>query len=181
MELNFLLAIQELRQPFFDLFFSNITVLGNAGIFWLGCGCFMLCSKKYRRHGILLLLSMLICLVVGNLFLKNMVQRPRPCWVMPEVLLLITSPADYSFPSGHTMHSFAAATAIYFANRKWGIIALFLASLIAFSRMYLFVHYPTDVLAGLLIGVISTLVLNRIINNRLQKISLKGVNQYENV
>ena len=98
-------------------------------------------------------------LLITNLILKNAVQRIRPCDLNAAVELLIERPHDWSFPSGHTTSSFAAAAALLYANKKMGIPALILASLIAFSRLYLYVHFPTDILAGILIGVACALLV----------------------
>ena len=92
-------------------------------------------------------------MLIGNVALKNWVARPRPCWLDPNVPLLIDLPKDYSFPSGHTLASVIAAAALTRANRKFGWIAMPLAALIAFSRLYLFVHFPSDVLASVALGL----------------------------
>lgn len=95
----------------------------------------------------------LVCsAVVGNLILKNLVARSRPFSLNTTVNLLISAPTDYSFPSGHTMASFVAAMILYHTDKRLGIPALMLAFLIAFSRLYLYVHFPSDVIAGALIG-----------------------------
>ncbi|MBR2592400.1 MAG: phosphatase PAP2 family protein [Oscillospiraceae bacterium] len=99
-----------------------------------------------------MLLGMLLGFVIGNLCLKNLIRRARPCWIDGTVQARIPDPSDYSFPSGHTLSSFIAAFTVFRTNKKCGIPALVLASLIAFSRLYLFVHFPTDVIAGILLG-----------------------------
>ena len=91
--------------------------------------------------------------VTGNLFLKNVIARSRPCWIEPQVPLLVPVPRDYSFPSGHTLVSFEGAVCMWCFDRRWGAPALVLAGLIGFSRMYLFVHFPTDILGGLVLGI----------------------------
>ena len=91
--------------------------------------------------------------LVGNVALKNLIARPRPCWV-ESVPLLIASPTDYSFPSGHTLSSAIAATILTKTDRRFGYAAIPLAALIAFSRLYLYVHWPSDVLAGALLGIL---------------------------
>ena len=96
--------------------------------------------------------ALLLGLVFGELLLKNLIQRPRPFMLRPEVSLLIFEPFGYSFPSGHATSSFAAAVSLFFCNRRLGAAALALAALIAFSRMYFFVHFLTDVLFGAALG-----------------------------
>jgi len=91
--------------------------------------------------------------IVGNLFLKNLIERQRPCWLDPSVILLIPNPSDYSFPSGHTLSSVIAATILTLYNRKFGYVVIPLALLIAFSRLYLYVHFPSDILGGLVLGI----------------------------
>lgn len=153
MEINILMAIQQWHTPFLNLFFSHITLLGDRGFIWILAGIIFLCIKKYRKQGLLLLLSLLLCFLVGNVFLKNFVARDRPCWLYPEIELLIKYPQDFSFPSGHTMTGMAGAACVYLTDKKLGIPAIILAVIIAFSRLYLFVHWPSDVLIGGLIGI----------------------------
>lgn len=139
--------------PFLDFLLPRLTLLGNGGAIWLAAGCGLLCTKKYRRQGILLLAGLLLGALVGNVVLKHLVARPRPCWLDPSVPLLIPVPQDYSFPSGHTMSSAIGAVLLTRTDRRFGWLAIPLAVLIAFSRMYLYVHFPSDVLGGALIGV----------------------------
>lgn len=162
MEMDFLLFLQKLHNPVLDFLFSNITVLGNAGIIWIIACIIMLCTKKYRKNGIFFAVSLVCCFLLGNLFLKNVIARERPCWINTDIVLLISNPKDFSFPSGHSMHSFVGALSIWYANKKWGIAAFVLAGLIAFSRMYLFVHYPTDVLIGIMLGLLVTFFVHKI-------------------
>lgn len=137
---------------FLDFIMPKITFFGNAGLIWIIIAAAMLVSKKYRKNGAELTFSLIGCVLIGNLMLKNIVARSRPCWIDHTVNMLISVPADYSFPSGHTMSSFAAAAVIMHTDKKWGIAAYILAFLIAFSRLYLYVHFPTDVIAGAVIG-----------------------------
>ena len=140
--------------PFLDAVVPKLTMLGNAGIIWILAGLALLCSKKYRRQGALVLMGLLAGLLVGNIVLKNLVARPRPCWLDPSVQLLIASPTDYSFPSGHTLSSTIAATILTKADRRFGYAAIPLAVLIALSRLYLYVHFPSDVLIAALLGLL---------------------------
>lgn len=114
----------------------------------------MLCTKKYRRQGVILLAGLAVGVLVGNVCLKNLIARPRPCWLDDSVMMLISSPADYSFPSGHTLSSVIGATVLTKTDRRFGWATIPLAAVIAFSRLYLFVHFPSDILAGAILGVI---------------------------
>ncbi|MCH5265433.1 MAG: phosphatase PAP2 family protein [Lachnospiraceae bacterium] len=142
------------------------TTLGEGGAVWVLIGILLLLKKETRKTGAVVLFSLLLCMITGNLILKNLVARPRPCWRNPEVEMLLAIPKDYSFPSGHTMSSFAAATGIFMWNKRLGLVAAAGALLIAVSRMYFYVHYPTDILAGLLLGIalgcLSAVVIGRL-------------------
>lgn len=172
MEFEILYAINNLHNPILDKIMVGITSLGNAGLIWIAIGIFLLFIKKTRKCGALMLVSMLIGLILGNGILKNLIARERPCWIDQNIPLLIPNPHDFSFPSGHTLASFEAAVMIFLHNKKWGTISFILAILIAFSRMYLFVHFPTDIICGAALGaLISILVYDgyEIIKNRKNK------------
>lgn len=134
--------------------FKAITFLGEGGLIWIALGLCLIAYKKTRWVGISVLLALLFSLLVGNVTLKPLVARPRPCWRNPLVNLLIQNPKDYSFPSGHSLSSFAAAMAIFMNHRKMGVAALLFAFIMGCTRLYFYVHYPTDVLAGMLFGLI---------------------------
>ncbi|MDD3227984.1 MAG: phosphatase PAP2 family protein [Oscillospiraceae bacterium] len=142
------------RTAWLDVFMPFITKLGNSGAIWIALALCLLIGGKYRKTGIALCCALVLDIIVCNGILKPFVARIRPCDVNTAVELLITRPTDFSFPSGHTAASFAAVSALYFCRRKLWIPALILASLIAFSRLYLYVHYPSDVLAGILLGAV---------------------------
>ena len=152
MEFEILYLINNLHTPLLDRIMVFLTNLGDAGIIWIVIALVLTCMKKTRKCGILMLVSMALGLIIGNVILKNLIQRARPCWIDTNILLLIPKPTDYSFPSGHTLASFEAAIMILLHNKKWGIPAIIFAILIAFSRMYLFVHFPTDILGGIIIA-----------------------------
>lgn len=159
-EISILLWIQEnLRCAFTDWFFPAVTFLGNKGLIWIAAAVALLFFKQYRKWGVLLLAALLITTLVGEAALKNLIGRPRPCTLFPEMELLIPRPGSYSFPSGHSASSFAAAAVLLKCRRAFGIPAILLAALIAFSRLFLFVHYPTDVLAGAALGAILGLLV----------------------
>ena len=130
-----------------------ITRFGNGGFIWIVAAILFICQRKYRAIGITILIALCASVLIGNIWLKPFIARLRPSDVDLEVLLLITRPTDFSFPSGHTLSSFAAAAAILWYNRQLGICAILLALIIAFSRLYLYVHYPSDIAGGILIGV----------------------------
>lgn len=145
--------------PFLDALMPELTALGAGGAIWLLAAGGLLCTKKYRRQGVLLLAGLAAGVLVGNVLLKNIIARPRPCWLEQNAQLLIATPKDYSFPSGHTLSSVIGATVLTKTDRRFGYGAIPLAALIAFSRLYLYVHFPSDVLAGAALGAaIGTLV-----------------------
>ena len=156
MEIHILNMIQNLRTPIGDVVVPLITRLGDAGIIWIILMVLLLIIPKTRKTGVIMMAALLVDVLLCNVFIKNLVARTRPFDVNTAVQLLVAKPRDYSFPSGHTAASFASVTALYLAGEKklWKI-ALVLAVLIAFSRLYLYVHYPTDVLGGIITGAIA--------------------------
>lgn len=167
-EREFLDWLQTLHTPALDAVMVFITRLGNGGVIWIVLAAVLLLIPKTRWNGMLLAAAMLANVVLCNLILKNLVRRPRPYADNPAVQLLVAELRDYSFPSGHTAIAFAVVTALFLAGRKkmW-IPSLVLALLIAFSRMYLYVHFPTDILGGMVTGIcagaIGYLALSRIV------------------
>lgn len=142
-----------LRCDLLDIVMPLITRLGDGGILWLCCSFLMLLLPKTRKVGAAMAVGLGLEMLCCNIILKPFVARLRPCDVAPAVQLLIPHPGGYSFPSGHTGASFAAASALFFGKSKLGVPAFILAALIGFSRLYLYVHYPSDVLAGALMGI----------------------------
>lgn len=152
-----------------DAIMYIITTLGDAGIIWIILAVVLMIPKKYRKCGMMMAGSLIIMLVLNNLVLKNLFQRPRPflffadnpLYNFPDIvardtLASTSNPTgyEYSFPSGHTTSSFAAVVPLFKTNnKKFGIAALVLAVLIAFSRIYVHVHYCTDILFGVVLGV----------------------------
>lgn len=176
-EFDILHAIQNIRSDILDNIMLFITRLGDGGLIWIIIGILFLTIpavgdetkehlKERRMAGLMLLLSMLLTFLCVNIVLKNIVQRLRPFQVDASVTPLIF-PGETSFPSGHTAHGFAAATAIFLYRKKAGIAAYILASVIAFSRMYLFVHFPTDILGGIVAGTLCAVVVNYCFRRRI--------------
>ena len=131
-----------------------ITALGNDGMIWILLALLCLLRPATRRTGISMLAALLLSLLVGNLLIKPLVARPRPFQQYADLIPLIAPPGEFSFPSGHASSSFAAATALFSHHKKTGAAALVLAALIAFSRLYVCVHFPSDVLCGSLLGIL---------------------------
>ena len=136
-----------------------ISSLGNFGAIWIITAIALIIHKKTRKCGILVLCALTLSLITGETITKNLVARIRPCNIDVTVKMLIDKPKTYSFPSGHSASSFAATAVIFHYYKKAGFLALIIASLIAFSRMYLFVHFPTDVLGGMLWGIVSAIIV----------------------
>lgn len=174
MEIHILDLIQNLRTPLGDIIVPFITRLGDAGILWIILTVILLLIPKTRKTGIILTAALLVDLALCNLLLKNLVARTRPFDVNTAVQLLVAKPKDYSFPSGHTAASFASVTALYLAGEKkmWKA-AFVLAVLIALSRLYLYVHYPTDIIGGVIFGSLSGYMGYRIVEWMRKKKKIK--------
>ena len=155
-----------------------ISHLGNSGWFWIALCILLLIPKRTRAIGLCGLIALLIGALITNVCLKNWVARIRPYEQFADLKLLLETQRDFSFPSGHACSSFAAAYAIYHIAdkpmKKLGIFSLILASVIAWSRLYVAVHFPTDVLGGILIGLLSgwlaCLVYKKYLKDKLKKI-----------
>lgn len=163
--------IQSIQNEFFDALMVGITTLGNGGAIFIALGLVLLFTKKYRKAGLGVLVALLVMLLCNDLFLKEFFARPRPFnlfetdpekyafwakgYIYPE---LISKPTSFSFPSGHTASAFAAAIALLWHNRKLGIPITIFSALMGFSRIYVEVHYCTDVIAGVVSGVICAFV-----------------------
>lgn len=155
-ELRILDFIQEhIKCGFLDFLMPLITLFGEGGVFWIAAALILLFTKKYRKTGVAMGVALALGFVIGNLTLKPLIARVRP-YDMPgvEVELLVSRLGDKSFPSGHTLACFEAATVLFIHDKLLGIPAVVIAVLVALSRLYLYVHYPTDVLAGALLGIL---------------------------
>ena len=149
---------ENLHNPVLDRLMPPITYLANGGIFWVLLAVVLLAFSKTRKAGFAMGAALLMGFVVCNMTINPLVARMRPCdyqrlYFGKEIPLLVAAPMDFSFPSGHTLASFESALVLTAYHRKWGVGALVLAGLIAFSRLYLYVHYPPDVLFSLVLSV----------------------------
>ena len=156
MEIQILDWIQGIRTPVADMFWVFVTYLGDKGLIWILLTIILLLIPKTRKSGLILTAAICVDVIVCNGILKNVFARIRPFDVNHSISLLIAKPKDFSFPSGHTAISFTSASALFFAKEKrlWKPVFV-LAILISFSRLYLYVHYPTDILGGIVIGIIA--------------------------
>lgn len=158
MELQILHAIQGIHQDWLTPIMKFFTTIGEHGLVWIVIAIVLACIPRTRKCGLTMMIAMAVTYLVGNLFLKNIIARPRPCAVDTSVTLKIPFPSEYSFPSGHSSNGFAGAVTIFCYYRKAGILSLIMAALIAFSRLYFFVHYPTDILGGIVLGTLDALL-----------------------
>ena len=161
--------IQSIQSHFLTAIMTTVTTLGDEGIIFIVLGLVLLCTKKYRKAGISILVALLVMLVLNNLVLKELIARPRPFNLDPETYdwwhevykypyFNIHQPSSYSFPSGHTSSAFAAAIALLWHDRKLGIPTTIFAAIMGFSRIYVEVHYCTDVIGGAIVGIIYALI-----------------------
>lgn len=157
MDVQLLFWIQQnVRSDAATAFLEFFTDLGNMGALWIGLAVALFLYKKTRLTGSHAMLAVAVNVVLTNGLLKYLVARPRPFLLHSEINPLIALPTGFSFPSGHTSCSFAVAFVLYaLLPKRYGIPALVTAVLVGFSRLYLGVHYPTDVLAGVLVGFVA--------------------------
>ena len=146
-----------LHSDFLDTVMPIITLFGEGGIFWIAWAVLLLIIPNTRKLGLSMSIALLLGLLVCNLTLKPLVARVRPYDLQEQdfgvyINLLINRQSDFSFPSGHTIASFEAAVVLLKYSKKMGIPALILAILVSFSRLYLYVHYPSDVLVSVVLG-----------------------------
>ena len=152
-------ALQASRSEFLDGLMIILTFLGSFALPWVIVSLRLLIKPGQRKYGFVILLGMALAMLIGSATLKHIVMRDRPfndpLGLLTVNDLIIPVPADrYSFPSGHALSSFAAATGIFMWDKVGGLMAYILAAGIALSRVYLYVHFPSDILAGALLGIL---------------------------
>lgn len=164
MELEILHAIQGMHQDWLSPVMIFLSTIGEVGLVWIMISIILACVPRTRKCGLSMMAAMALSFLLGNCLLKNLIARPRPFSVDTSIVMLVPYPSEYSFPSGHTLNGFTAAVTIFLYYRKAGIAAIFLAAAIAFSRLYLFVHYPTDILGGMILGILDACLVYFLIN-----------------
>lgn len=177
MELSILHAIQSLHNPVLDQVMITVfnTLVGSLGQLWIIVGLVLLVIPKTRKCGIAVLLSYAVSFLIGNEWLKDLIARPRPCAVDDTVQLIVKKPSSFSCPSVHTYLAFSSATAIFHYYKKAGIGVLIFAAMVGFSRMYFFVHYPTDVLLGAVLGIVTALAVCALLDKLSRKAKQKSI------
>ena len=167
-DISLLNLIQNIKSPILDKIMTTITALGNMGIFWILLILIFLTTKEYKKMARLMIICFLFNALVVNLILKPAVGRNRPFEIVDGIKLLVLKPQDPSFPSGHSSISFCMLTVIllFSKSKTINIMASILAILITFSRLYLYVHFPTDVLASIILGIATGILSYYIVNNK---------------
>lgn len=178
------------RADWLTVIMKIFTYLGEGGVMWILLSILLAVFAKTRKCGFTMMLSMILTLIIGNGILKNCFARFRPCWIEntdsitfgvqsgKEIFMSIKNTIsmpvkDYSFPSGHTMNGFTAAMCILFCTIKekkkvyLGALAVIVAGIIAFSRMYLVVHWPTDIMGGIIVGTVTAIISFTIMDKKL--------------
>ena len=173
-----------LKSGFMDTVMPIITIFGDAGIFWMVVAAVLFLIPKTRKTGLGMAIAMMIGLIVCNITLKPLVARIRPYDLQLQefgitIQLLGDKMHDFSFPSGHTISSFEAAVVMLKNSKKLGIPAMILAILISFSRLYLYVHYPTDVIASVILGTLFALIGNALAGLIAPKLRFGKKGKYE--
>lgn len=154
-DFSILYFIQEnWRTDWLDLICAFLSRAFELGIPWLVLGAVLFCFKKTRAAGAILVCAVVLTFFFNELAIKNAINRERPCTIDPTIELIVKKPTSYSFPSGHTASCFAAAGTLLFTYKRLGIPLIIFSAFMGFSRMYLFVHFPTDVLAGAALGLL---------------------------
>ncbi len=164
-----------LQYPFLNKIMAFITALGNSGLFWIVLTIALIISKKYRKIGLLAACSLLLSSIIGLKIFKPLFQRPRPFIEFSYIKPYIPKLTSYSFPSGHATIAFSVAGIIVkmVKQKIYSIPIIILACLVAISRVYLMVHYPSDVIAGIILGLICSylvlLIFKKIQSRRLKE------------
>jgi len=153
------------------------TTMGNMGLIWIFISILLLINKKTRNIGIVSFLALFLSTILGEGVLKHIIQRPRPFVDFQSFHLLVPKPTSYSFPSGHTASSFSAAYVLGKKLKNFSLIFWLIAILIAFSRLYLFLHYPSDIIGGIILGLIcgkiALYLYEQCIEDKLSNIAIK--------
>ncbi len=174
MEAEILLWIQEyIRNPILNSIFSVFSFLGDDGKIFIAILLVMLCFKKTRKPALIIAVLLIAYSLIFTLGVKHIVNRTRPFEAIEGLTTIGSLPSDSSFPSGHTGTAFTFALGMYYAcDKKAGIVSIIFAFIMGFSRMYVGVHYPTDVICGAIFGVLTVIVGLKLMS---KKISIERI------
>ncbi|MBD3948252.1 phosphatase PAP2 family protein [Tuanshanicoccus lijuaniae] len=148
---------QQMQFPLLKSVLLFFTKIGDYGIVWIALAVFLVLFKRTRKLGITVSITLLLMLIVNNGILKNVIERVRPCQIHAQINQIIECPTSFSFPSGHSSSSFAVLGVFLFTQSvkaHWKWLVFVVAFLIAFSRVYLYVHFPSDIVAGASVGIV---------------------------
>ncbi len=163
--------------PLIDKIMILFTTAGNWGLIWIIISILLLLNKKTRNIGIVTLIALFLSAIFVEVLLKNIIQRPRPFIAFPSFHILVSKPNSFSFPSGHTASSFAVGYVLVNYFKKFSLLIWLVAILIAFSRLYLALHFPSDLIGGVVLGLIcgklSLYFYNQCIKDKLSNITIK--------
>ena len=166
-DLEILNYIQEVvSNTVLDKLMIFMTAWGSKGVIWIVISLLLAINKKTRRVGIMAMTALILTGILGEAVIKPLVKRARPFMDHPSVKLIIKAPSSYSFPSSNTALSFTVAAILLKEFKKYGMVFLVVATLIAFSRVYLFVHYPSDVVVGIMMGLTCAWITNKVFNRK---------------
>lgn len=177
-EMNLLLELQKMHCDALNYIFSFLSAITAHGELWIGLCIVLLCFKKTRKIGITMFFALLMEVILADLILKPLQIRNRPCFyeeivaryevekvnLMGMVKYWLPKELPRSFPSGHAGASFAASVSVFLYHKKGGIISILVAIAICFSRMYLFLHFPLDVLTGIVFGILMAFLSYYLVN-----------------
>ena len=164
-----MLFFQRIRLSWLDPVMEFFSLLGEAGAVWIALCLILLCFKKYRKSALIAGLSLLVCFLINNILLKNLIDRVRPYEVIEGLQVLGRIPGDASFPSGHACSSFATAHSLFLTRKgKYVWILYVLAGMITLSRIYVGVHYPTDLLVGVLVGLAGSTAVTKLLTTKVK-------------
>lgn len=170
-------ALQKIHNPVLNVILAFFTYIGEGGIVWIAFALVLLFFKDKQKKKIsaAVLLSLILEVIFNEKIIKHIVKRPRPFTLHPNIDTIVHRPGSFSFPSGHSCCAFAAATAVFMFDKRLGIFCYITAALIAFSRNYFYIHYPTDVLCGavlgVILGIISAVIIKAVMNSREKKLA----------